>query len=113
MNEYLQETIKIYRDHEIDFPALFAWHLHHGIVVSCSEGFAVGFYAHHDDPDQSVEAHKADTLFVTMCCGSMPKCLAAFQNNFKFIAFQRSFKNSPMVRTYPMKKFIKALNTKD
>jgi hypothetical protein len=113
MNEFLKETIKIYKDQEIDFHALFAWHLHHGIVVSCFEGFAIGFYAHQKDPDQPVEIHQADTLFVTMCCGSMRKCLSAFQNNFEFIAFQRSFKNSPMVRTYPMNRFIKTLNMKD
>jgi len=42
----------------------------------------------------------------------MRKCLAAFQDDFEFIAFQRSFKNSPRVRTHSMKKFIKTLNMK-
>jgi hypothetical protein len=108
---HLESTIALYEEHEIDFHDMFDWHLRHGIVVSCHNGFAFGLYSHHSDPDQPVEIHLADTLFVTICCGNMQKCLAAFQNDFEFIAFQRSFKNSPMVRTYPMDKFIKTLNT--
>jgi hypothetical protein len=112
MNEHLKQSIEIFEQHEINFHALFDWHLRHGIVVACSDGFAMGFYSHHEDSDSPVEIQYSDTLFVTMCCGNMQRCLAAFQDDFEFIAFQRSFKNSPMVRTYPMKKFIKTLNMK-
>jgi len=110
VNRFTQETIRIYGEHQIDFHALFAWHIHHGIVFSGFDGFAIGFYTNHEDPDHPVAIEDSDTLFVTMCCGNMRKCLSAFQNDFKFIAFQRSFKNSPRVRIYPMEKFIKSLN---
>jgi len=112
MNEHLKQSIEIFNRHEINFLALFDWHLRHGIVVTCADGFAMGFYSHHEDSDSPVEIQYSDTLFVTMCCGSMRKCLAAFQDDFEFIAFQRSFKNSPRVRTHSMKKFIKTLNMK-
>lgn len=113
MNEYLAESIKLYEQEQGNFHALFAWHLHHGIVVCSDWGFGMACYTHHDDPDQPVEIEKSDTLFVTMCCGSMWKCLSAFQNDFKFISFKREFKNSPMIRVYPMDRFIKSLNTKE
>jgi hypothetical protein len=70
----------------------------------------MGFRTNSANSDCPVGIEESDTLFVTMCCGDMQKCLSAFQNDFKFIAFRRSFKNSPMVRTYPMEKFIKTLN---
>lgn len=110
MNEHIAKTIQIYKEHEIGFHDLFAWHLRHGIIFNSFDGFAMGFFARHEDPDSPVGIQDSDTLFVTMCCGNMQKCLSAFHNDFKFIAFQRSFKNSPMVRIYPMKKFIKTLN---
>lgn len=106
----IQQAIEIYERNGIDFHSLFAWHLYHGIIFSNHEGFAMGFPSRQEDPDLLVGIEESDTLFVTMCCGNMQKCLSAFQNDFKFIAFRRSFKNSPMVRTYPMEKFINTLN---
>ena len=110
VNQPIQQAIKTYDRNQIDFHSLFAWHLYHGIIFNDHDGFAMGFPSRQEDPDLLVGIEESDTLFVTMCCGDMRKCLSAFQNDFKFIAFRRSFKNSPMVRTYPMEKFIKTLN---
>jgi hypothetical protein len=110
VSQPIQQAIEIYERNQIDFHSLFAWHLYHGIIFSNHEGFAMGFRSNSANSDLPVGIEEGDTLFVTMCCGDMRKCLSAFQNDFKFIAFRRSFKNSPMVRTYPMERFIKTLN---
>jgi hypothetical protein len=109
MNEYLAKTIQIYEQHEIDFHGLLNWHLCHGVVISHFDGFAMGFYCRKEDPTSAVQFYHSDTLFVTMCCGDMQKCLESFKYDFEFITFQRSFKNSPRVRTYPMETFFKKL----
>ena len=107
---HLESTIALYEEHDIDAQGFIDWHMRHGVVFSSNDGFALGFRSHREEPDQPVYCGCPDTLFVSMCCGDMRKCLGAFQSDFKFISFQREFKNSPMVRTYPMDRFIKALN---
>jgi hypothetical protein len=109
MNEYLEQSIKIYEHHGIDFHGLLNWHLCHGIVIASFDGFAMGYYTRREDPTNPSTIYHSDSLFVTMCCGNMQKCLESFKDDFDFIIFQRSFKNSPRVRAYPMQKFFKQL----
>ena len=109
MNEYLAKTIEIYEQNQIDFHGLLSWHLCHGIVVCNFNGFAMGFYVRKENPSEPVPLYHSDTLFVTMCCGDMQKCLESFEEDFEHICFQRSFKNSPRIRSYPMQKFFKQL----
>lgn len=110
MNKHLAKTIQIYTNNGINFDAILDWHFRNGIVFNSFDEFAMCFYAYHENPDLPVNIKNSDTLFVSMCCGNMQRCLAAFQNDFEFIAFQRSFKNSPRVRIYSMKKFAKMIN---
>lgn len=109
MNQHLSKVIEIYEDAKVDFHSLLNWHLCHGIVVSDFDVFAMGFCVRKDDPTFPVPIYHSDTLFVTMYCGDMRKFLTPFIPDFEFIAFQRSFKNSPRMKVYPMDQIIKKL----
>ena len=109
MNDYLKQTLHIYERNKINFHSVLDWHLCHGIVVSCFDGFALGFYVSSEDPTIAVEMCHSDSLFVTMCCGNMHKCLEPFKDDFEYIIFQREFKNSPKLRGFSMKKFFNKL----
>jgi hypothetical protein len=106
MNRHLGEALKIYGK---DFHELLYWHLCFGVVISDAECFALCFYSQEETPDQACKVHHSNTLFVTMCVGDMRKSLGKFLDDFKYIAFQREFKNSPRVRVYNMQQFYSKL----
>ena len=106
MNQHLAKAIKIYRD---DLQQLLAWHLCYGIVVSSDEFFAFGFYCDAEQPEQAVEPHHSNTLFVTFSTGNMRKALWQFIDKFDYIAFQRSFKNDNRINIYNIHKFYSKL----
>jgi hypothetical protein len=109
LNKHLLESIRKHDQHDLDFKSLLTWHLEHGIVVCNHDSFALGYYSANDDPRTALLFGQSNTLFVTMCAGDMRKALEPFANDFEFIAFQRSFKNSHHVRVYEMDKFITKL----
>ena len=109
MNKPLNEVLEIYERNGIDFNQLLYWHLCFGIIVSDADSFALCFFSQADFPEQACEVHHSDTLFVTIHSGDMRKALRKFRDDFEYIAFQRDFKNSPMVRVYNMQKFYSKL----
>lgn len=109
MNEYIKSVLDIYRENDIDFNSVFNWHLLNGIIVCNHHGFAFGYYVNIDDPTANVPMHHSDSLFVTMCCGDMLKCLEPFVDDFSNIIFQREFKKSSRLRVFSMEKFFKKL----
>lgn len=106
MNRHLAKAIEIYGD---DIQQLLAWHLCYGIVVSSDEYLAFGFYSDIEQPEQAVEYHHADTLFVTFSTGNMQKALQQFIDRFNYIAFQRSFKGNNRIGVYNIQKFYSKL----
>ena len=106
MNQHLAKAIEIYGD---DFQQLLAWHMCYGIVVSSDEYLAFGFYSDIEQPQQAVEPHHADTLFVTFSTGDMQKALESFVGKFDYIAFQRSFKGNDRISAYDMQQFYSKL----
>jgi hypothetical protein len=109
VNTPLATAINLYEKENYDFHKLLTWHLAHGIVFCDSECFAMGYPCVRDAPETPVLRDQADTLFVTMCAGDMRKGLSQFACEFKFISFQRTFKGSERVRTFPMIQFFKRL----
>ena len=110
MNRFLHESIALHDTFGIDLADLLVWHLKYGIVISNYDSFSIGYFSVNSAPREAVYKKDANTLFVTMCAGDMKKALKPFQDDFQYIAFQRTFKNSPHVRVYDMKKFINKLN---
>lgn len=106
MNQHITEALKIYGE---DFHKLLYWHLCFGVVISDSECFALGFYSQNENPKQACELYHSNTLFVTMCIGDMRKSLGKFRDEFKYIAFQREFKNSSRIKLHDMQKFYSKL----
>ena len=109
MNQPLQDAIEIYKLNELDFVELFNWHLCFGIVVSDFDSFALCFPSKHENPRIPCEIEESDTLFVSMHSGNMRKALKKSTSKFKYISFQRDFKNSPHIRVYDMTKFYSKL----
>ena len=106
MNQNLAKAIEIYDE---DFQQLLAWHMCYGIVVSSDEYLAFGFYSDIVQPQQAVEPHHADTLFVTFSTGSLQKALEPFVDKFNYIAFQRSFKGDDRINAYNIQQFYSKL----
>ena len=106
MNQHLGKAIEIYGD---DLQQLLAWHLCYGIVVSSDEFLAFGFYSDVERPEQAVEPHHSNTLFVTFSTGNMRKALEQFVEKFDYIAFQRSFKGDNRIGVYDIQKFYSKL----
>ena len=67
--------------------------------------FAIGFSAFSENPNQAVYIDDGDTLFVTFSTGNMHGALSKYIQNYDFIAFQRSFKESDRIRVHDMYKF--------
>lgn len=109
MNKFLKNVLEIYEHHGVNFNELFHWHLHFGMVFSDTNSFSLFFFSKSETPDQACEMHDSDTLFVTIHSGEMQNTLRKFRNDFKYIAFQREFKNSPKVRVYDMQQFYSKL----
>lgn len=105
MNPHLSTALKLYESKDIDLQSLIGWHLCHGVIIVTSEVFALGFHSRSDDLERAVAFKDSDTLYVTMCCGSMSKGLDQFKNDYKYIAFRRDFKGSSRNRLLNMKKF--------
>lgn len=106
MNQHLAKAIEIYGN---DLQQLLAWHLCYGIVVSSHEYLAFGFYSDIESPEQAIEPHHSNTLFVTFSTGNMQKALEQFIDRFNYIAFQRSFKGDNRIGVYDIHKFYSKL----
>jgi hypothetical protein len=109
MNPHLQLSADIYEKQGTDLQKLIGWHLCHGVVICNPFVFALCHHADSRDLPGAVEFHHSDTLFVTFCAGSMRFGLAPFVDRYRFIAFQRQFKNSPRIRLLDMGEFYKKL----
>lgn len=109
MNHHFKRAYDDYTNAGLDFQKLVSWHLCFGVVVSCDRFFAMGYPCDCQDPLQAVEPHHADTLFVTYATGDMRSALAPFVQDYDFIAFQRSFKNSDKLRSFNMSDFYSKL----
>ena len=109
MNQHLTQAIAKYEADNVNFAALFNWHLCYGIVVADMRCFAIGFASHSEEPLKVVEPHHADTLFCTYCAGDMRHALGAFLDDYDYIAFQRSFKHSDQVKLHDMHRFYQKL----
>jgi len=109
MNQHLAKAITIYEQEGVDFQQLLTWHLCHGIVVCDMDCFAIGFSVFRENPIQAVHVDNGDTLFVTFTTGSMRQALHKYIQNYDFIAFQRSFKESDRIRIHDMYKFYSKL----
>ncbi len=109
MNPYLKIASNLYEKINTDFQALIGWHLSYGIVVSSPYFFALGFHVKSSNLEEAVAFEDSDTLYVTMCCGSMASALKPFKDNYKYIAFRRDFKKSSRDRLINMKKFYSKL----
>lgn len=105
MNQHIEKARHDYESKNIDFKQLLAWHLLHGVVLCWSDLFAFGFYSDSGEPMEPVLRHHADTLFVTYFTGDMRAGLSNFYQQFEYIAFQRSFKNSDKIRVLDMESF--------
>ncbi len=75
MNPYLKIASSLYEKINTDFQALIGWHLSYGIVVSSPYFFALGFHVKSSNLEEAVAFEDSDTLYVTMCCGSMASAL--------------------------------------
>lgn len=109
MNQHVATAIAKYEAAGIQFSEIFNWHLCYGIVISDAYCFAMAFPADSCNPQQCVEPHHADTLFVTFATGDMRHGLAPYRDKFDHIAFQRSFKNSDKLRLLDMQSFYSKL----
>jgi len=109
MNPHLAKAIEIYEKQGTDFQKLLTWHLCHGVVVCNPDVFALGFHSDSRNLPEAVEFHHSDTLFVTFSAGDMRPDLIPLANHYKFIAFQRQFKNSPRIRLLEMGDFLSKL----
>lgn len=105
MNPYFEKAVSIYAAHGLDFQKLLGWHLCHGIVICNPDVFALCHHADSGDLPAAVEYHHSDTLFVTFCAGDMRVGLAPFVDHYRFLAFQRQFKNSPRIRLLDLRDF--------
>lgn len=105
MNGHFKKAVEIYGNHGTDFEKLVGWHLCHGIVICNPMVFALCHHADSRDLPGAVEFHHSDTLFVTFCTGNMRFGLEPFACLYRFIAFQRAFKNSPRIRLMDMQAF--------
>ena len=110
MNKHLAKAIAIYDKHGIDFQQFLTWHLCHGIVVCDMDCFGMGFSCFKDNPTQAVEINDGDTLFATFTSGNIANALHKYIGKYKFIAFQRVFKNSDRIKIYDMEKFCSRSN---
>ena len=109
MNKFFKDVSEIYERNEINFTQLLYWHLCFGMVFSDANSFSLFFFSKSETPDQACEMHDSDTLFVTIHSGEMRHTLRKFRDDFKYIAFQREFNNSPRVRVYDIQKFYSKL----
>jgi len=109
MNQHLATALKLYESRNINLQDLIGWHLCHGIVVSTPCAFAIGFHTNSRNLEEAVAFEESDTLYVTMCCGNMLDALKPFKNKYKYIAFQRDFKQSNRNRLLSMKTFYSKL----
>jgi len=109
MNKHLELSRKLYESHDIDFQSLLGWHFCYGVVVSTSTVFALFYYSKSDAPEFAVAPEEADTLYATMCCGSMRDALSLFKNKYRYVSFRRDFKGSSRNRLLNMKKFYSKL----
>jgi hypothetical protein len=109
MNQHLAKAIATYEQEGIDFQQLLTWHLCHGVVVCDMDCFAFGFSAFSENPTQAVHVNDGDALFVTFSTGDMRGALSKYIQNYDFIAFQRSFKESDRIRVHDMYKFYSKL----
>jgi hypothetical protein len=106
MNQYITRAFNDYTAEHENFEQLLSWHLCHGFVLCWSDVFAMGYYSDSNNPEQPVERHHADTLFVTYCAGRMRSLLETFDGKFQCVSFRRDFKNSPSVRLWDYKKTL-------
>jgi hypothetical protein len=109
VNQHIAKAYHDYTAEHENFEQLLSWHLCFGSVVSCDRFFAMGYPCDSENPLQAVEPHHADTLFVTYATGDMRSALATFVQDYDFIAFQRSFKNSDKLRSFNMSDFYSKL----
>jgi hypothetical protein len=109
MNQYLAKAYHDYTSEHENFEQLLSWHLCHGVVLCWSDVFAMGYYSDSNNPEQPVERHHADTLFVTYCAGDILTGLSVFQNQFDFISYRREFKDSNKLRLFDVKQFYSKL----
>jgi hypothetical protein len=110
MNQHLAKAIAIYEQDNIDFQQFLTWHLCHGIVVCDMDCFAMGFSCNQEDPTQAVSITDGDALFVTFATGNISNALQKYLERYKYIAFQRVFKNSNRIKIYDIKKFCSKAN---
>lgn len=110
MNGHLQKAIERYASEGTDFGRMLNWHLCHGVVVCNSDAFAIGFHADSTRDFEPAQYEHSDTLFVVWCSGDMLAALLPFVDRYEKIAWQRSFKNSPRVRSYDMAGVFEKLN---
>jgi hypothetical protein len=109
MSPHLAKAIELYESQSIDIKPILDLHLCNGIVVCIPDAFAMGFHTVSYAPGGSVSFEDSDTLFVTMCCGDMQEALRPFKDRYKFISFQRGFKNSHRFRLLNMEAFYQKL----
>lgn len=109
MNPHLATALALYESNDIDLQSLIGWHLSYGIVLSTPKVFALCFHSHSDEPEKAVAFEHSDTLYVTMCCGDMLSGLCPLKDDYKYIAFNRDFKESERTRLLGMEAFYSKL----
>ena len=105
-NKLLSKCKALYEENGVNFIEVFCWHLVNGLVLSDNRYFALAFPSYASDPDTLVDFDKANCISVAMFAGDIRKALTSQANRFKFISFQRPYKNSPHVRVYEFDKFL-------
>jgi len=105
MNPHLATALNLYESNNIDLQSLIGWHLSYGIVLSTPKVFALCFHSHSDDPNKAVAFEHSNTLYVTMCCGSMLSGLFYLKDDYEYIAFRRDFKGSTRTRIIKIEEF--------
>jgi hypothetical protein len=105
MNPHLAKAIKLYESHCIDIKPILDWHLCNGIVICNPDAFALCFHTVSHALGGAVDYEHSDTLFVTMCCGNTLRSLRPLKDLYRFISFQRGFKNSERFRLLDMERF--------
>lgn len=106
MNPHIAKAYHDYTTRNSNFEQLLDWHLCNGFVLCWSDVFAMGYYSDSSNPEQPVERHHADTLFVTYCAGRMRPLFETFDGKFKHVSFRRDFKNSLNVRLWDYNKTL-------
>jgi len=109
MNKPFLHAIEIYNKHQGSLAQDIEWHLEHGVVVSSSACFMLGFFCTKLDTTQYIPRSDADCFFITLCVGDMREALQTTYNTVPWVAYKRELRGDKRLKITSFEKFNKKI----